>query len=524
MCANEKSVTWIKFRINRPIQNCINYVEMRKRRYHSNSVQLSQFLALFLLLVHSISSTTLQNELRRRTSHQVEEDLYQQSTSPKYSEDDVTSPPPEEEEELLPMERLKRAFGRNDYLLPENFKTLRRADIPVTYRLHDDLLRYYRKGTRPVTHPKKVISVSMSVFLYQIVKLDAVKNTISLSGSFELYAYLKMIIAVTSIRNAANLPPSDGHPPPPQSPKFEANVGFPAQRNPSTPSVHRRIFPPSSPGGASRGGPSSQLPPSPKLSRTPKMARKGMPPSPSLSSPQITKLRVNGRLVRVTAIRQSAYYSSSEDEDSVHGGTLGKKDSTLTRPPQTAPRTSSLLSNKKKETTSDATPQPSQPPPPPIPKNTTERRSGTRKERAVEDMLRLVQENRDRHDKQKKDYGEYVQARIRPKAPSGEVIRVSRQDYRNSKIIVTDGDAIRISPHREEIETTIEESTSLSNGHSLTDDEAVYMNTHVGGNGARVPSPNEIGQDYANAVLPLKQTKVSSKIQNVVNALQVSPF
>ncbi|CAI5450466.1 unnamed protein product [Caenorhabditis angaria] len=82
--------------------------------------------------------------------------------------------------------RQKRAFGKKDYLLPENFKTLKRNDIPVTYRLHDDLLRYYRKGTRPVTHPNNVISVSMSVFLYQIVKLDAVKNTISLSGSFEL--------------------------------------------------------------------------------------------------------------------------------------------------------------------------------------------------------------------------------------------------------------------------------------------------------------------------------------------------
>ncbi|WKY10899.1 hypothetical protein Q1695_002894 [Nippostrongylus brasiliensis] len=47
-------------------------------------------------------------------------------------------------EDLLPAERMRRAFGRNDYLLPENFKTLRRSDIPVTYRLHDDLLRYYR--------------------------------------------------------------------------------------------------------------------------------------------------------------------------------------------------------------------------------------------------------------------------------------------------------------------------------------------------------------------------------------------
>lgn len=40
--------------------------------------------------------------------------------------------------------RLRRAFGKHDYMLPENFKTLRRSDIPVTYRLHDDLLRYYR--------------------------------------------------------------------------------------------------------------------------------------------------------------------------------------------------------------------------------------------------------------------------------------------------------------------------------------------------------------------------------------------
>ncbi|CAJ0582430.1 unnamed protein product, partial [Mesorhabditis spiculigera] len=41
-------------------------------------------------------------------------------------------------------EKVTYAFGHSDYLLPENFKTLRRQDIPVTYRLHDDLLRYYR--------------------------------------------------------------------------------------------------------------------------------------------------------------------------------------------------------------------------------------------------------------------------------------------------------------------------------------------------------------------------------------------
>ncbi|KAF1768453.1 hypothetical protein GCK72_000265 [Caenorhabditis remanei] len=335
-----------------------------------------------------------------------------------------------------------------------------------------------------------------------------------------------MIIAVTSVPASVARNPHKATPP--LSPKFEANVGYPpAQRSPSTPSAHRRVFPP--PPSPTTRRPASQLPPSPKLSRsTPKMvARKAMgagapPTSPSMSSPQITRLRVNGRVVRVTAIRQSAYYSSSEDEDSINGGTLGKKDGTLTRPPQTAPRTSSLLSNKKKETPSTTTSS-NAVPPPPISKNTAERRSGTRKERAVEDMLRLVQENRDRHDQQKKDYGEYVQARIRPKAPSGEVIRVSRQDYRNSKIIVTDGEAIRISPHREEIETTIEESTSLHDHHHDHDDEAVYVNTTIGGGnngGSHGRIPDSPGDDYQNAVLPLKQTKVSSKIQNVVNALQ----
>ncbi|KAK6107738.1 Neurotransmitter-gated ion-channel ligand binding domain family protein [Brugia pahangi] len=63
---------------------------------------------------------------------------------------------------------------------------LERRDVPLTYRLHSDLLKYYKKGTRPVIHPNKIISVTMSVFLYQIIKLDAVKNTISLSGSFEM--------------------------------------------------------------------------------------------------------------------------------------------------------------------------------------------------------------------------------------------------------------------------------------------------------------------------------------------------
>ncbi|TKR86388.1 hypothetical protein L596_010989 [Steinernema carpocapsae] len=82
---------------------------------------------------------------------------------------------------------LERFVAKVTTVFFPNFLHIYHKHIPVTYRLHDDLLRYYRKGTRPVTHPNKIVSVSMSVFLYQIIKLDAVKNTISLSGSFELF-------------------------------------------------------------------------------------------------------------------------------------------------------------------------------------------------------------------------------------------------------------------------------------------------------------------------------------------------
>uniref|UniRef100_A0A158Q2J0 Neur_chan_LBD domain-containing protein n=1 Tax=Dracunculus medinensis TaxID=318479 RepID=A0A158Q2J0_DRAME len=84
-------------------------------------------------------------------------------------------------------DEMNSSMRNSEKRLFDNSKSFNRKDKSVTYRLHDDLLRFYRKGTRPVMHPNKLITVSMSVFLYQIIKLDAVKNTISLSGSFELY-------------------------------------------------------------------------------------------------------------------------------------------------------------------------------------------------------------------------------------------------------------------------------------------------------------------------------------------------
>ncbi|CAI5437506.1 unnamed protein product [Caenorhabditis angaria] len=302
--------------------------------------------------------------------------------------------------------------------------------------------------------------------------------------------------------------------------------GFPPRHHsqssaPNTPSAIRRAFPPS-PTRFASSTTSAFLPPSPKLGRkpappslplTPTAVRKFQRPvvTPS-SSPQIAKLRINGKVVRVSAIRQSAYYSSSEDEDSLAGGTLGRKTSTITKPPQTTPRTSSLASSSsqpKPATTEIATPG--------------TKRGAAESGAAVEAMLRMVQENRDRHDQQqqKREYGEYVQARIRPKPASsqqnGEIIRVSRQDYRNSKIIVTENEGIRISPHREEFETTIDAICSDP------DDEAVYVNTEIRGQ-TRISTESPDSADYQNSILPLKPAKVSTKIQSVVNALQKSEF
>ncbi|CAD5231434.1 unnamed protein product [Bursaphelenchus xylophilus] len=89
------------------------------------------------------------------------------------------------EEEVLSRRRRYPSDGKS-----EGYRASRRKEVPVNYRLHDDLLRNYNKGARPVKHPSEIVNVSMSAFLYQIFKLDAVKNTISLSGSFELVSIL----------------------------------------------------------------------------------------------------------------------------------------------------------------------------------------------------------------------------------------------------------------------------------------------------------------------------------------------
>ena len=67
---------------------------------------------------------------------------------------------------------------------------------------------------------------------------------------------------------------------------------------------------------------------------------------------------------------------------------------------------------------------------------------------------------------------------------------------------------LRIENKGNEKSTHFQETTTL--------DDAVYVNTQFSSQ-----ERLDTGQDYQNAILPLKPAKVSAKIQNVVNALQV---
>ena len=67
---------------------------------------------------------------------------------------------------------------------------------------------------------------------------------------------------------------------------------------------------------------------------------------------------------------------------------------------------------------------------------------------------------------------------------------------------------LRIEDKGNEKSTHFQETTML--------DDAVYVNTQFSSQ-----ERLDTGQDYQNAILPLKPAKVSAKIQNVVNALQV---
>uniref|UniRef100_A0AC35U2T3 Uncharacterized protein n=1 Tax=Rhabditophanes sp. KR3021 TaxID=114890 RepID=A0AC35U2T3_9BILA len=159
--------------------------------YHQNLIKLVSIIVLLLLIERCKTEkirpghAPLWGEHRVVQLRQDQANIEARERDPEWGYFEKTDLPPwmepaflnrHEEDDFLVSGRVKRnAEDGNDEdseeVMPKHFRSLKRKEIPVTYRLHRDLLQYYRKGTRPVAHPNKLISVSMSVFLYQIVKL-----------------------------------------------------------------------------------------------------------------------------------------------------------------------------------------------------------------------------------------------------------------------------------------------------------------------------------------------------------------
>lgn len=76
--------------------------------------------------------TTIQSSLVPQSTVNQEEEEYDEEDDDDDEEDDPNAP--RNHDRLIRRKLRSSAFGANDYLLPENFRSLRRKDIPVTYR------------------------------------------------------------------------------------------------------------------------------------------------------------------------------------------------------------------------------------------------------------------------------------------------------------------------------------------------------------------------------------------------------
>lgn len=79
--------------------------------------------------------TTLRSSLVPPRNIDQDEDEYDEEGDDDDDDDaDEDTKAPRNHDRLIRRKMRSSAFGANDYLLPENFRSLRRKDIPVTYR------------------------------------------------------------------------------------------------------------------------------------------------------------------------------------------------------------------------------------------------------------------------------------------------------------------------------------------------------------------------------------------------------
>ena len=138
------------------------FAQHRRRRLYLFGIQC----VCFFISVWSASASSDQSTTTP-PPHQHRKHTWPQGLIPTTDIDDQV----EEDDDLSANGQHKLRKHRSPIFDENAHRSLRRKEVPVNYRLYDDLLRNYNKAARPVRHPSQVINVTMSAFLYQIFKL-----------------------------------------------------------------------------------------------------------------------------------------------------------------------------------------------------------------------------------------------------------------------------------------------------------------------------------------------------------------
>lgn len=86
--------------------------------------------------------------------------MWPQSIIPTTADEDTSTEIEEDEVDEHKIRKHRAVFDDNTH------RALRRKEVPVNYRLYDDLLRNYNKAARPVRHPSQIVNVTMFVLAF----------------------------------------------------------------------------------------------------------------------------------------------------------------------------------------------------------------------------------------------------------------------------------------------------------------------------------------------------------------------
>lgn len=108
------------------------------------------------------SAASQETDQQLETAHPRRRHVLPQTQNETDEIDEVDSYDQEEANELSTLGQHKLRKHRSVYDNDNTHRALRRKEVPVNYRLYEDLLRNYNKAARPVRHPSQVVNVTMS--------------------------------------------------------------------------------------------------------------------------------------------------------------------------------------------------------------------------------------------------------------------------------------------------------------------------------------------------------------------------